>query len=142
MSAEKGIAQETGSERERPQLPDDWWLTFTRDDRVPVIFQDKNGEVERIEATGAFEDNLFELKQTPLRVDGISYYDCIEVKWENGDLTPIFDRVNEKGGYGTVRVQAGKLSQKDEAKPEAQPGRRDLANSLRRRCDGFQLLAL
>lgn len=94
------------------ELPDDWWLTYLHDERVPVTFVDKNGEIERIEATWAYEGNLFKLRQTPLRVNDVSFYDYIEVRWEPGDLTPIFERVHGKDGYGTIRIKVKGLSRK------------------------------
>lgn len=123
---------EVEPKRELPQLPDDWWLTYLPDDKVPVIFQDKNGEIEKVEATWAGEDNLFEITQVPLRVNGVSLDDTIEVRWEESDLTPIFERVNEKGEFGTIRVDVKKLSGK---------ARRSLVESLgraiaRHRIDG------
>ena len=94
------------------QLPDEWWLTYLPDESVAVIFQDKNVEIERVEAIWAGEDNLFEIQQVPLRVNGVSLDDVIEVRWEEGDITPIFDRVNEKSQFGTIRVNVKNLSGK------------------------------
>ncbi|MDX6383691.1 MAG: hypothetical protein QOK48_1264 [Blastocatellia bacterium] len=94
------------------ELPDDWWLTYLPDERVLVTFIDMNGEIEKIEATWAYEGNLFKMRQTPLRVNGVSFYDYIEVRWENGDLTPIFERVYKKDGYGTIRINVKGLSRK------------------------------
>lgn len=102
---------EVEPKRDLPQLPDEWWLTYLPNEEVPVIFKDDNGEIERIEAIWA-SDNLFEIRQEPLRVNGVSVDDVIEVRWEEGDLTPIFDRLNEKSQFGTIRVNVKKLSGK------------------------------
>jgi hypothetical protein len=113
---------ELAPKRDLPQLPDDWWLTYLPGEKVPVIFNDTSGEIERVEAIWA-GDNLFEIRQVPLHVNGVSLDDVIEVKWEEGDITPIFDRVNEKSQFGTIRVDVKKLSGK---------GRRSLVEYLGR----------
>jgi hypothetical protein len=100
-----------------PQLPDDWWLTYYIDEHVPIVFYDGAGKVETVEATWA-KDNIFRIEQTPLRVDGVSLWDCVEVRWEAGDLTPIFVRVKEKSGYRTIRADVQGLGKKDKAHVE------------------------
>lgn len=113
-SAEAEVQKPAEAEQthERAELPDDWWLTYVDGEHVPVIFEDKNGEVEKVEAIYRPADNLFKLMQTPLRVNGVSLYDYVEVRWEQGDLTPIFVRLDERDGYGTVRVNVKMLSRK------------------------------
>ncbi|MCU1266470.1 MAG: hypothetical protein JWM21_2788 [Acidobacteria bacterium] len=95
-----------------PQLPDDWWLKYAPDEHVPMAFQDIKGGTETIDVRWAWQDNLFEIVQTPLRVNGLSLGDYIEARWEEGDVTPLFARIHSKEEYGTIRVNVQKLRPK------------------------------
>ena len=104
VEAEVEKPAEVEPTRELPYPPDDWWSFYVLGEKIAVTFVDKNGEIEKVDAVYENEANLFSVRQTPLRIDGVSYYDTIEVRWEDGELTPIFERIHEKEGYGTIRV--------------------------------------
>ena len=101
------------AEEDAPQLPEDWWLTYGWGERVPLVFYDDKGQlIETIEAVWE-QDNIFGIYQAPLRIDGVSLDDSVEVRWEEGDLTPIFVRVKEKFGYKTIRADVSSLKKRD-----------------------------
>lgn len=112
VEAEVAKPAEVEPTRELPYPPDDWWSFYVLGEKIAVTFVDKNGEIEKVDAVYENEANLFSVRQTPLRIDGVSYYDTIEVRWEDGELTPIFERIHEKEGYGTIRVDLKKGSRK------------------------------
>jgi hypothetical protein len=109
LEAKEDSVETPEAEEDAPQLPDDWWLTYYLGERVPLVFHDAKGQqVETVEAIWE-RDNIFGIQQTPLRVDGVSLDDSVEVRWEEGDLTPIFVRVKENFGYKTIRADVSSL---------------------------------
>lgn len=83
--------------------PDEWFTeSYARED-VRVNFYDINGNVEAIPAFW-MEGNVFSLDETPLRVNGVSIEDLVEVEWRKNEITPYFLRVKEKSTFRTFRV--------------------------------------
>lgn len=111
---EENAGETQGAEEGASSLPDDWWLTYCLGEHVQLVFHDAEGQiVETVEATWE-RDNIFCIQQTPLKIDGVSLEDAVEVRWEAGDLTPIFVRVKEKSSCKKIRVDLSMLNAKSQ----------------------------
>jgi hypothetical protein len=96
-------------EDSQPIPPDEWFIESYAKDDVRVNFYDIYGKVEPIPAFWR-EGNIFWLDETPLRVNGVSIEDVVEVEWRENEITPYFVRIREKSNFRTFRAQ---LSSKD-----------------------------
>ena len=114
--AEEDSVETPEAEEAAPQLPDDWWLTYYLGECVPLVFHDAEGQIiETVEAIWD-RDNIFSIDQTPLKVDGVALGDLVEVRWEEGDLTPIFVRVKENFGFKKIKVDLSMLEAKSQSR--------------------------
>ena len=75
------------SEESQPMPPDAWFIDSYAKGDVSVNFYDIYGKVEAIPATW-MESNIFSLDETPLRVNGVSIEDQVEVEWRGDEITP------------------------------------------------------
>jgi hypothetical protein len=83
--------------------PDEWFAAVADGRRQRVAFLDMNGETEFVHAEWS-EENIFELVESPLLVDGVSYGDSVEVEWREGELDPHFTRLYDRLDYRTIRA--------------------------------------
>ena len=86
--------------------PEAWFAAVAEGRAQRVAFRDVNGDTEFVRAEW-IEENIFELKESPLLVDGVSIWDYVEVEWREGGVDPHFARLTE-GGWGcrTIRSRA------------------------------------
>jgi hypothetical protein len=101
---ELGIESYPFPPRGMPELPPEewfWYVGYGRPRRA--IFPAIDGKDELLDVQW-IKERLFRVNQIPLRVNGVSQFDHIEVEWMNGDPTPRFKRVVWNQGYRTIRV--------------------------------------
>lgn len=87
--------------------PEEWFAAVA--DAAPqfVAFRDINGETELVAAEW-LKENVFDILEIPLPVNGVSRWDEVEAEWGADDPTPRFARVRKRSGlrtrYGRVRA--------------------------------------
>lgn len=103
----RATAQARTPAAEAPSVfpPESWFAAAAGGATQYVAFSDTRGETEFVCAEWE-EENVFRVLQHPLRVDGVSRGDLVEVRWEVDDPTPRFNGVRERSGCRTVRVLA------------------------------------
>jgi hypothetical protein len=103
---EQGIEGYPFPPRGMPDLPPEKWFWYVGYGRPrQAIFPAIDGTGELLDVQW-IKERLFRVNQVPLRVNGVSQFDHVEVEWMNGDLTPRFKRVVWNQGYRTIRVLA------------------------------------
>ena len=86
--------------------PEEWFAAVAGGRAQRVAFRDVNGDAEFVRAEW-LEENLFELKEPPLLVDGVSVLDGVEVEWRVGDVERHFlRRVEDDWNLRTIRTRA------------------------------------
>ena len=97
---------------EAPQKfpPEEWFAAVAGGHPQRVAFRDINGDTEFVKAEW-MEENVFELKESPLLVDGVSIWDFVEVEWREGSVEPHFLRSDmdddDPWRCRTIRARAG-----------------------------------
>lgn len=96
-----------GAAAPAPWPPEEWFAAVADGQPQFVACRDINGDTELVEAEW-MEENVFYILEIPLLVNGVSVGDEVEAEWEDGDPTPRFVRVRERGPLRlrTVRVRA------------------------------------
>lgn len=86
------------------KFPPEEWFAAVADGRPQrVAFRDVNGDTEFVQAEWS-EENIFELTESPLLADGVSYGDSVEGEWREGELDPHFARLYDSLDYRTIRA--------------------------------------
>ena len=83
--------------------PEAWFWHIAAGHPSQAKFPTGDGRLETVLVHWVKEDR-FVVNGVPLRVDGVSQFDRIDVKWLDGDPIPHFAQVVENLGYRTVRV--------------------------------------
>lgn len=85
--------------------PNEWFAAVAEGGPQFVAFRDVDGGTELVEAEWV-EENVFDILDHPLRVDGVSMLDRVEVAWDEGSTTPRYARTRRRSGGRTVRALA------------------------------------
>ena len=84
--------------------PEEWFAAVADGREQRVAFLDINGETEFVNAEWS-EENRFELKESPLLVDGVAVWDFVEVVWKEGSVEPHFLRRLPEQSWGCRPVR-------------------------------------
>jgi hypothetical protein len=84
--------------------PEEWFAAVAEGRPQRVVFRDINGDTEFVHAEWS-EENVFEVKQTPLLVDGVAIWDFIEVEWMEGGIEPHFLRRLPEYSWGCRAIR-------------------------------------
>jgi hypothetical protein len=94
------------------KFPPERWFAAVADGRPQrVAFRDINGDAELVRAEWS-EENIFELKESPLLVDGVAIYDFVEVEWRDGSIEPHFLRCVPEYSWGCRAIRT-RVSEKE-----------------------------
>jgi hypothetical protein len=93
------IALPSSSLKPEPAMvfPPAEWLAYVSDGRQKeaAFPRGDGGGFELIKVEWARE-SIFRIDQVPLRVDGVSLYDLVELEWQDGDVIPRFKQMVER----------------------------------------------
>jgi len=88
------------------------WLTYVAGGRQKeAAFPGIDNEVEMLPVEW-IRERIFRVDQVPLRVNGVSLHDLVELEWQEGDVVPRFLRVVERRGR-TIRAMMTDPSRED-----------------------------
>ena len=82
--------------------PAEWSAHVAGGGQQEAKFPGSDGEVELLRVDWVRE-RIFRVDQVPLRVNGVSLYDLVELEWPEGDAVPCFRQVVERRGR-TIRA--------------------------------------
>jgi hypothetical protein len=85
-----------------PAPPAEWSAYIAGSRKQEAAFPAGDGEVELVKVEWVRE-RIFCVDQVPLKVNGLSLYDLVELEWVDGDAVPRFKQVVERRGR-TIRA--------------------------------------
>lgn len=83
-------------------LPPAEWSAYVAGGGQHAAFPAGDGEVELLKVEWVRE-RIFRVERVPLRVNGVSLYDLVELEWLTGEVVPRFKQVTERRGR-TIRA--------------------------------------